>query len=85
MRRFLSLKKRQILDNDFWLEYNQKKTMPKLSPAKQKELEKEKKYARFLYKQGFSMRAVASKLGRSRTWVLNAIPKKEWRTKRTHT
>lgn len=55
--------------------------MPKLSPVKQKELEKEKKYARFLYKQGFSMRAVAEKLGKSRTWVLNAIPKKERRKK----
>ncbi len=47
--------------------------MPKLSPKKEEELDKEKEKARKLYWQGFSLRAVGKKVGKSQEWVRNAL------------
>ena len=47
--------------------------MPKLSPQKEEKLNKEKEKARNFYWLGFSMRAVAKKMGRSHEWVRCAL------------
>ena len=45
----------------------------KLSPYRQKIVDEKKKKAIKLYKQGLTMREVGKLLGKSRTWVCDAV------------
>jgi transposase-like protein len=47
--------------------------MPKLSLQKKKEADKLKLKAFLLYKQGYSLRAVGEKVGKSYQWVHNSV------------
>ena len=47
--------------------------MPKLSPYRHKKLQKEKEMALDLYKEGLTMREIGTRLGRSASWVWNAV------------
>jgi DNA invertase Pin-like site-specific DNA recombinase len=49
--------------------------MPKLSVYQHELLEKKREKARRLYKQGFTTREVGNMVGKSRTWVWEAIKK----------
>lgn len=47
----------------------------KLSPYRQKIIDEKKRKAIKLYKQGLTMREVGKSLGKSRTWVWDAVKK----------